>query len=110
MVPTPSRPRPWSRALLVPLALVATLTLAACGSSTPGDGGGGPDPGPGPDPTDNTVESSLDVLGVDTSPTPRRGADGSELDDGAAPLGASAELGDPEEFTDESATHATAEL
>jgi hypothetical protein len=108
MTPTPSRLDRWSRALLVPLAIAAALTLAACGTSTPGEGGGGGDGGPAP--SDDPVAASLGELGVDTAPSPRRAPDGSELDDGAAPLGASAELGDPEEFTDESATHATAEL
>lgn len=106
MFPTPWRPRGRSRALFVPLGLALALALAACGTSSPGGGGPGTDPVPGDDP----VAASLGALGVDTSPSPRRAPDGSVLDGGSAPLGPSAELGDPDEFTDEGAAHATAEL
>ncbi len=106
MSPTPSRSRTWSRALLAPLALAAALTLAACGTSSPGGGG----PGPDPDPGDDTVAASLDTLGVDTTDTPRRAPDGSELGDDDAPLGPSASLGEAEAFTSESAANPHMEL
>jgi len=104
MLTTSRRSRVRSLTLLAPLALALVLVLSACGTSSPG--GTDPSTDPGGDP----VATSLDTLGVDTSPSPRLAPDGSELDDGAAPLGASAELGDPEEFSNDGAAHATAEL
>lgn len=95
----------FARVLLAPLALALTLTLAACGTSAPGDGGG-----PGPQPGDDPVASSLETLGVNTDTGARRAPDGSELGDDAAPLGASASLGEPAEFSSESAANPTAEL
>ena len=101
---TPSLRRTWlARGLLAPLALALTLTLAACGTSSPGDGGG-----PGPQPGDDPVAASLDTLGVNTDAGARRAPDGSELGDDAAPLGSSASLGDPAEFSSESAANPTA--
>jgi len=105
MPTTSRRSRVRSPALLVPLVLALVLVLSACGTSSPG-GGTDPDPGPGDDP----VAASLDTLGVDTTATPRRAPDGSELGEDDAPLGASASLGEPAEFTDESAANPHMEL
>lgn len=104
MSPMRFRSRALRRALLAILALAVGTLLAACGASSPSG------EVPGSRPGDDVVAASLDALGVDTSPSPRLAPDGSALDDGAAPLGASAELGDPEEFTTDGAAHASAEL
>src|SRR6056297_3711290 len=105
-MPTTSRPsRVRSPALLVPLVLALVLVLSACGTSSPGGG-----TNPGTDPGDDPVAASLDTLGVDTTATPRRAPDGSELGEDDAPLGASASLGEPEAFTDESAANPHMEL
>ncbi len=105
MPTTSRRSRVRSPALLVPLVLALVLVLSACGTSSPGNGTD-PDPGSGDDP----VAASLDTLGVDTTESPRRAPDGSELGEDDAPLGASASLGEPAEFTDESAANPHMEL
>ncbi len=107
MPTTSRRSRVRSPALLVPLVLALVLVLSACGTSSPG---GGTDPDPNPGPGDDPVAASLDTLGVDTTATPRRAPDGSELGEDDAPLGASASLGEPAEFTDESAANPHMEL
>ena len=101
---------------MLTLAILA-FVLVACGApSAPGDPGGGPggdtgdngDTGGGPQPSD-PIADTLGTLGVDTAATPRRAPDGSELGDDA-PLGASASLGEPTPFTNESGAHPHMEL
>ncbi len=90
-----------ARRVVPALALLLALVLAACG---------GPSGGPNPKPTNDEVADALDALGVDTTATPRKAPDGSELGEDDAPLGPSASLGEPEAFTDESAAHPHMEL
>ncbi len=87
------------------LALLLALVLAACGGPS-----GGPNPNPNPTPTNDEVADALDALGVDTTATPRKAPDGSDLGEDDAPLGPSASLGEPEAFTDESAANPHMEL
>jgi hypothetical protein len=87
------------------LALLLALVLAACGGPS-----GGPNPNPDPTPTNDPVTDSLEALGVDTTATPRKAPDGSDLGEDDAPLGPSASLGEPEAFTDESAANPHMEL
>jgi hypothetical protein len=91
----------WTHIPRLTLALAAVALMAACGGGSPG--GGGP-------PTNDPVASTLDMLGVDTSASPRLAPDGSTLGEDDAPLGPSASLGEPEAFTDESAAHPHMEL
>ncbi len=66
------------------------LLIAACGGSggsVPPGGGGGPGPGPGPDPLPQTVEESLQALGVNLASGPRLDAQGQALPEDWMPLG-----------------------
>ena len=57
----------------------------------------------GPDP----VATALNTLGVDTTPTKRKGPTGNDLPSGFAPLGTSSAYGDPPDYSNQSAAHAT---
>lgn len=65
------------------------VIIAACSSS--GSGGGG-------ESNPETVDDSLDRLGVDTTETTRLDTDGSELPDDYSPLGASSTTGQTDEL------------
>jgi hypothetical protein len=71
------------------LVLSMVITIAACSSDSSGSGGG-----------DNpqTVDDSLDRLGVDTAQTTRLDTDGSEFPENFSPLGASSTTGQTDEL------------
>lgn len=84
------------------VGIVASCTvLSGCSSSSPGGGGGGG--GGGTDP----VAASLNKLGVDTTPTKRKSPTGGDLPSGFAPLGTSSAYGDPPDYSNNTAAHAT---
>lgn len=63
---------------ILPLALLTLLLPSGCG----GGGGGGSTP-----PSGNEIEASLNGLGIDTTPSPRRAEAGGTLPDNFNPLG-----------------------
>lgn len=93
----------WTRRLCIAVLVPLLVALAAACSGP----GGGPNP---PPPDGDDVADTLGDLGVNTTPSARLAPDGSTLDDASAPLGASAEYGAPEEFSEDSGANASMEL
>jgi hypothetical protein len=89
--------------------LVFSLALSGCSSGGSNGGGGGGGAG-GDRGAIDTLEKSLNVLGVDTTATDRVDPDQDSLPDDYSPLGSSASFGSPDDFSDETGANKTDEI